>query len=216
MRKAIIASGIAIALLATVGMARADSLYVGSSYTYPIHIVDNGVQKTVGGGSIDPSTLNGTLLKYMYCINPDLEISAGTTYANTIVTTNGVIGGTPGHGVTNAGQIAWLLGNYGTGGQGANAYALQVAIWHEEDSTITMDTFHSTAQEIGLYNSYLSSLGGNTGNVSDFLWITPQNSCGQIFQEQVGAVPEPPTLLLLGTCLAVFAALRLKARQAKG
>ena len=141
----------------------------------------------------------------MYCLNLNLDIPVGTTYANTIVTTNGVIGGTPGYSVANAGQIAWLLTNYGTGGQGANAYALQVAIWHEEDSAVTINTLQSTAQEVSLYNGYLASLGGNTGNVSDFLWITPQNSYGQVFRSRWG-----PSLSRHPSCYSVSAWQRLR------
>ena len=61
MRKAVLASGMAmaLALFATVGMARADSLYVGSTYTYPIYITDNGAAQTVGGGSISLPLLTG-------------------------------------------------------------------------------------------------------------------------------------------------------------
>ena len=115
-----------------------------------------------------------------YRLNLNLDIPVGTTYADTVVTSNGIVSGVGRVQVHNAGQIAWLPGNYGVGGQGANAYAMQVAIWHEEDSNISIDTNQSTPQEVALYNAYLTNLGNNTGDIGSFLWITPEDASGNI------------------------------------
>jgi hypothetical protein len=83
-----------------------------------------------------------------------------------------------------------------------------VAIWHLENSAVTMNAGMSSALENSLYRTYTTNVG--TGHVSDFLWITPGNNCGQVFQEQVGSVPEPPSIILLGLGLAALAVLRRK------
>jgi len=186
------------------GLAKADTLNLGGTFTYPIYILINNNPATEGGGSVDPSYLNGEKLAYLYCLDINKLVYVNNIYDHTDVNNQGKIYG---NAVTNADKVAWLLSNYGTGGQGDQAYALQAAIWTEVfPGIVTLDTTNSTANQHTLYDNMLNSLDSNTGDVSNFLWITPGSldSNGQLVQYQGlvgGTVPEPSTILLLSSGL---------------
>jgi hypothetical protein len=110
--------------------------------------------------------------------------------------------------INNAGQVAWLLDHYGTGGNGYQAYALQAAIWHVIYDTPDLeysirDIFGSSDDAaVALYNTMLEALRLSTGegDISRYLWITPIGNNG--VQGQVAySIPEPGTMILLGTGL---------------
>jgi hypothetical protein len=186
-RASVLAAGLIFFWMAS---AQADILNLGGSFTYPMYLLQGTTPVTEGGGSIDPSYLNGSKLAYLYCIEPHTVVYVPVVYDGTVVTTNGYVHGMP---VATAGQIAWLLGHYGNGGQGENAYALQAAIWHLVDPAMTIDPSLSTANEVYLYNYYLTSLGSNTGNISDFLWISPlKTGSDTIYQGLVGPASSTP------------------------
>jgi hypothetical protein len=178
--------------------AWADSvLQIGGTYTSPIYLLENGTTPlSEGGGSIDTSYLNSVKLNFLYCVDIFTTVNVPATYLNTTVNNSGEIYGSP---LNNAGQVAWLLSNYGTAGQGDQAYALQAAIWHViyegTGKTIDINPALSTATEVSLYNTYLAELGNKTGNVGNLLWITPgtKDSNGNVvsYQGLVGATPVP-------------------------
>lgn len=208
MKKVLILATCLVLLLA--GAAQADTLTLGSHVTWIASTWD-GTNVTVGGGSFDYASLtssNGTTpLKFIYCVDFLNHISLNTTYGPASVTDTGVANGVP---IYNAEKVAWLLGHYGTGGNGLEAYALQAAIWDViYDGTGTGGFAHkydlgasAPPDVVTLYNSMLTALSNRTdeGHISNYLWITPDSNTNKI-QGQVASVPEVGTLILFGTGL---------------
>lgn len=212
MKKVLILATCFVILIA--GAALADTLTLGNHYTN-IAFVENGVPTALGGGSFDPAKWNGTNLNFSYCVDLGHYISLNGTYRNASVTSTGVINGMS-NPINNAGQVAWLLDHYGTGGNGFQAYALQAAIWHVIYDTNTSGHEYgirdtpgtSDDAAVALYNNMLLALGSNTSDLSRYLWITPdrinKNVQGQV--ASVNPVPEPGTMMLLGSGLIGLAA----------
>jgi len=194
------------------GAAHADfSLSLGGTYS-SIYSIVNGKATTEGGGSIDTSSLNGTVLDYVYCVGLFVNVNVPATYNGTTVNTAGLIYGDSTYSQAHAGQIAWLLANYGTGGQGAKAQAVQAAIWNVlyGSDVYRLDVNNAYNLSNGVtswYNTMLAKLGSNTGNVADFYWMTPTDGNGT-HQGLVAPVPVPPSMLLLAPALLGLVGMR--------
>jgi hypothetical protein len=199
--------------------SHADSLFVGGQYSSIASVV-NGNQTTEGGGSVGGSSLNGKPLDYLYCVDLFTNVYVNASYPFTTFNRSGVIHGNP---VINLEEVAWLLGHYGTGGQGDQAMALQAAIWEVINgyNVYHLDTAHSSASVVNLYNTMLTQGAGQHGNVSNFLWINPGTDAQgtQLYQGLVtssssyDSVPEPVTMLLFGSGLICLAGMRLRRKK---
>lgn len=247
---------IALAIVLGVSPARANltpgTLYLGA--------LGSGNQ----GGSFDPSFWQpygvGPLqsLAFVYCLDIPDHVSLPNTYANTSATDNGTVtmsvpnpSATAGppfqedfalvdvYGTPVAGQIAWLLNTYGTGGQGVAAEGLQEAIW----TVVYGSTFTGYGTELPGADAArafdLTNLGYVAGSgdtftrggspkssaASQYLWFSPSDThpCGfpsascrtgtEPFQALVGSVPDGGvTLMLLGGALVGLETLRRKLR----
>jgi len=189
----------ACVLFALAGGAQADysaDLYLGGNFSYPIYSIVNGVPVSYGGGSIDPSTLNGNALPWVYCADFIRVVYVPGDYQYTVVSNSGNIYGSP---LNNAAQVAWLLTYENPiGGQGNQQMALQAAIWTvisdglvnpittpSTNYVYQLDQSNSSSAVVNLYSQYLNAViaANSNGGISDqlvanFLWMTPETSAG--------------------------------------
>jgi hypothetical protein len=144
----------------------------------------------------------------VYCVDLYHDVGVPGTFDATISST-GVVNGSA---VNNAGEVAWLLANYASTGQGAEEVALQAAIWHviyngsagyAMNHTVSLDTSVATSDEVTDYNNMLGALGSNTGNAASFAWLT-LNPDDQV--QGLVAVPESTTILAGAMLLLPFGA----------
>jgi hypothetical protein len=223
MRKVLIFTALLVFLLA--GLAQADftgDLNLGGTFN-SVPIMVDGKSVTEGGGSIITSYLNGTALPWVYCIGMDTVVYVPSDYNQTYVNTttgkvydNGFGGLHDLNQVANAGQVAWLLASYANSPT-VDQVALQAAIWHViNPGHIGLDTTSAGDPYRADYNAYLTALGSNTGDTTQFLWMSPANGTldddGGLhhYQGLVTQVPIPGAVWLLGSGLAALLGLRRK------
>ena len=188
------------AMLTFATSAMADVLILSGSYT-DIYSVVLGSKTVENGGSLDPATLNAKPLNYLYCVDLFNNIYIPGQYVNTSTNNSGKIYGSP---VNNSDKVAYLLQKYGVSGQGDQAIALQAAIWKEINPTsYDLDTAYYNTHNINIlnkYNQYITEAATHSGNIANFIWITPGDLQGTQYQGLIsGPVPEPSTIVLLGT-----------------
>jgi len=205
--KKILVLAACLTLLAAGAAQGATTLNIGGTFSHDIFMTGPGGAVTEGGGSIETSYLNGTMLPYLYCVDIGTTVYVPGSYAQTVVTTTGHVYGSL---VNNATQVAWLLHEYGVSGQGDNAKALQASIWSLTNPGYTMNQSLAPAAQYSLYTTYLASIPTtfNDANnfIDDFFWITPGtlDTNGNLVQYQalVAPTPIPGTVMLMASGLA--------------
>jgi hypothetical protein len=161
--------------------------------TLPIQIINGSVY----AGSIVPSSLDGTALPFLYCVDMLHDIYIPGTYA-TGVRFDGTVNG---QAVSHAGQVAWLLDQYAASaaGNSMKTAALQAAIWKViYGGQFTLNS--GPAGTINQYNAYLASVG--IASVTKYAWLSPVSSVYGTMQGLVTRVPEPSSTLLLALALS--------------
>jgi len=216
-----------LTVLACENRAQADTLVLGGDYNPFAWTLTNGpgpgtqTVQNEGGGSIDPSTLNGHALPYIYCIDIPDQVGAPGTYSNTAVTNDGtarysttntnhqlntfatantLTGGDfvyAGGSLTKAEQIAWLVTNLApaaidpTNSPDANNL-LQEGLQAAIWKTVYGSAF--TVQDSAVNTQMqtdLTALGANLGNVGSLDWLTPGGSTGSTVYQALVTVATP-------------------------
>jgi len=209
MRKRTLGSMFLLVTLACVlglGSACADTLFLPdiSAWT-PLTVTVSGSPVNEVGGTALGAILDTQALPWIYCLERTVTVNVPGTYDQTVVTNNGVIHGAL---LPGAAQIAWLLDNYlsiALVPQSTNAQALQAAIWHVGDASVSLS---SNSEYTTMINA-LTSNGGATGDISRYAWMTPLP--GGPNQGLITEVPDGGmTLMLLGGVLVGLETLRRK------
>lgn len=212
-----------VASLAFASQARADTLVLGNTAGPSI---TTSIKGTVQGGNIPNSTLDGSSVPWVYCVDLNHTITIPGTYNATTTTTNGVVNGAVvGGSLTVANEIAYLLIKYGVADIGTLEGALQAAIWTLEygAGTVTAISSEGTLTQM---NNYVSEAQGanTTGDAGFVTWLTPgsTSSPGTVYQGlvtitneqlQTVTVPEPSTLAIAGLGALAFIGYGLRRRK---
>lgn len=218
-------SAVAMSTICGVAQANPISLYLGGSYTHINSVFDNNTEN-LGGGSVDTSSINGTTLPFVYCVDILHNVGVPNTYDNTTYTLDGTVNGAAVH---NADKVAVLLAKYAADA-GSNLDlqgGLQAAIWHEiydgtNGHTYDLASSGNSADLVTAYNADLQFLTDHPlahTDLANYLWLTPAGTNtyqGLVTSNSVPGIPEP-AFYQMGVFLAGggLMALRLRRKNKK-
>jgi hypothetical protein len=156
-----------------------------------------------------PSSLDGTALPFLYCVDVLHDIYIPNTYYATTVNDQGIVHSTP---VQHADQVAWFLDQYADSAMGnaTQTAALQVAIWEViyGKQAIQLHGPQSVLNEL----ASIQNRGSGTASVAHYAWLSPVSvnpytQQSALMQGLVTRVPEPSSTLLLVLALSGLLAL---------
>jgi hypothetical protein len=162
----------------------------GGVYTYPYYFSIN----------------NSTTLFALLCDDYTHEVWNGESWTANVYTVSeaAVHGNFPGAGLTAYYEAAWLFLQMGQDPSASNAVNYNYAVWHIFDSAVGING--TQAGLIHDANVAVTALGFDVNSLSSVNFYTPidgTQSTGGLPQEYMGTVPEPSTLLLLGSGLGI-------------
>jgi len=177
--------------------------------TDPKYNYVNGHYNPAFAGSIVPSSLDGTPLPFLYCVDVLHDIFIPQAGYSTDVNNLGKVHGTN---VVNAGQVVWLLDQYADSAKGDSnkTAALQAAIWEVMyGNQFTLNYTAATKTIYDYYTAYINggSVGSSPTSIGNYTWLSPTGidpytHTNTLMQGLVTRVPEPGSTLLLAFALS--------------
>jgi hypothetical protein len=204
---------VAIALAASLGFltqARADNLVIGGSAGPTINVtgtvsgnpfIDTRNER---GGNLPGSTLNGSALPWLFCVDLTHNVALSGTYGATTTTNTGSVNGAVvGGSDMVADQIAYLLLTYASSAIGTSQEGeLQAAIWKLEYGagfTINSVSGGSVANALALVTEAQGAT--TTDDRTKLLWLSPKQTGSAVVHQglvTVVPVPEPASMAIAG------------------
>jgi hypothetical protein len=167
----------------------------------------NGHYNPAFAGSIVPSSLDGTPLPFLYCVDVLHDIFIPRAGYSTDLNNLGKVHGTN---VVNAGQVVWLLDQYADSAKGDSnkTAALQATIWeviYGNQFTLNYPTTSKTIYDS--YTTYITGVSSAPTSVGNYTWLSPKGidpytGKPALMQGLVTRVPEPGSTLLLAFALS--------------